>query len=388
MPTASRKTHMVRIVQPKSVPVPDGKKAMYVDIEVLDCIAYSTTNGHVHVWDCKAANADPFIEDKTGDDPNWSRGGDNNSRGSHAKAFTKKDDNNPGGPPVSIFDYEVLDRIGFTDDQAKVWILDHPQEEASAFNVTTGKGSAQSTRRTHLEQINATYTSGGTGGVKGKRVGAFGKDPATQKKNDGTIAGCLVQERVDIVAFQGLDEKRLIINLESHDDQDPESADPAKARAATITDPPDYDPNNEKGPKPPEIEATQDLNLYIKLIAQKNKGGPVFGLGASGYFWSAEVTAGGAPNFGETVFSSLFFSSAALALANYEQLIAELGDFLSSPTIGFSKGKPIQIGDNPPSVTLKGFGTPTIGDGKGADGTFISMGPLWWVRKWSPDGTD
>lgn len=386
MAVASRKTHMVRIVAPKAVPVPPGNKGpMYVDIEVLDCIAYKTTNGHVHVWDCQTHNVDPFIEDKTSDPPNWATGGETSSRGSHAKAFNQPSDGTQK-QPVSIFDYEVLDRIAFRDDESKIWILDHPQESSKAFNVTTGKGSKTSTRRTHLEQINATYTSGGTGGVLGNRIGAFGKDPNTGKKNDGTIGGCLVQERVDIVAFQGLNEKRLIINLESHDDQDPDSADPKKTRATTITDPPDYDPNNAKGPKPPVLEVTQDLNKYIKLIAINNKGGPIFGGGFSGYQWSAEVTAGGAINFGETITSLPIFNTAAQALANYDAINDP--PFLGTPSISFVKTPPHVIGDDPPSTTLKGFGTPTLGDGKGADGTFISMGPLWWVRKWSPDGTD
>lgn len=384
MTVASRKTHMVRIQAPKETKRDGDPGPMYVDIEVLDCIAYTTKNGEVHVWDCQSKNADPFIEDKTGDDPVWSTGSESSTRGSHAKEFTTKD---ADGHPVYKFGFEVMDRMAFRDDQNKAWILNYPKDAADPFNTTTHTGSAMSTRQTHLEQINATYTDGGTGGVKGKRVGAFGKNN-DNKKNDGTQKGCIVQERVDIVAFLGEYEKRLVIKMESHDDQDPDQADPKKARAETITDPPDYDPNNKDGPKPPLLEDTQDKNKYFKLNVVHNKGGPVFGLSASGFEWSAEVTAGGAPNFGDTIFSAELFPNAVEALNNYDEIIATLGDFLGSPTISFVKGKPIKIGDIPPSVTVSDLDTGTIGKNNGADGTFISMGPLWWVRKWSPDGTD
>lgn len=385
MAVASRKTHMVRIQAPKSTKKEGDPGPAYVDIEVLDCVAYRTTNGKVHVWDCQSLNADPFVDDKTGDDPNRSTGSETSSRGSHAKQFVVKAAPGSGNPDKVQFDYEVLDRMGFKDDQNKVWILDYPLDSSDPFNSTTHQGGEQSTRRTHLEQINATYTSGGTGGVEGKRVGAFGKDNTRDnKKNDGTFRGCIVQERVDIVAFQGEYEKRLVINLTSFDNQDPDNADAEKARAVTITDPPDYDPDNKDGPKPPLLEETQDKNFYFKLIVDHSKGGPVFVIGGSGYAWSATIVGG--PNNGDTFTSLPIFNTGAQALADFEANNVHGG--FDDPVIVFVKGKPVKIGDNPPGDFLRELDTGTIGKNNGKKGTFVSMGPVWWIRKWSPDGTN
>ncbi len=349
MASYTRRTHIVRVKQPKST-VPDGQDQMYVDIEVLDAIAYQTTNGHVHVWKCPSSDADPYILDKTGDTPDWSKGGPRSTRGSHAKSILsdRKD------PKSRQFDIEVLDRIAFRDDNGKIWCLDAPSEDAKPYCVTDKTGDDRSTRRTHLETIKASQMSGGTGGVSGSWKGPDDKDAPV----------AFVVERVDMVGFTGADEKKLVIKMESHDDD-------SGKRAETFCEPQGYDPKKKFGGV--EVPESKDPNLYFKFLQKYTPPQPVFS--ASGFFFTLQILDG--PLAGQTFFSTEFFPTAPEAAAAAEAEIAASPGSFSDPGVGFA---PPTVIDHIPGFTSSPI--PNTGGIKDNpdDTVKISMGPLWWVR--------
>jgi hypothetical protein len=348
----TRRTHIVRVTAPGSGDQP------YVDIEVLDAIAYQTTNGHVHVWKCPSLQADPYILDLTGDNPDWSKGGKTSTRGSHAHQVLT----NPDDVTTKVFDIEVLDRIAFRDDNGKIWVLDMPSEAAQPYCVTDGTGNKNSTRRTHLEVINGSRTSSGAsgGGGGGGWVGPASGQPA------------MVVERVDMVGFTGADEKKLIIKMESHDDGN-------GARANTFCTPPGYDPNLPfGGVEIPDLITSKDPNFYFKfLIEPSSPAQPIFSI--PGWGWSGIIASG--PNIGQTFATAPIYNSAADALAAYAIEAALPTNFIVPGSESAFFAPAVQTGTIPagPPTTLAPV-SGGISTDPSAPTVKISMGPLWWVR--------
>lgn len=211
---ATRKTHIVRCPAD-----PDNPDALYVDVEVLDALAFIGPNGQEMILRFKQDNIDPVIVDDVGSG-NAKDPGANGTRRSHMEQV----DNDK----TKIF-VEVLDNIAFSDQNGQEWILNMPSKSADERNTTEGTGSDTSTRKTHNEKISQD----------------FSKNPTTY----------LTVTRTDEVAFRTVMGEELIVRLPSCDD--PNSSD---KRADTITTPQDYDPKDESGPKPP---INKDKNVYI-----------------------------------------------------------------------------------------------------------------------------
>lgn len=213
--SVTRRSHIVRI---SDAPKGDPPSDTYVDMEILDSIAFRIEGNREVILDFKGGKIKPYIVDDTGDGNGKTP--DDGTRRSHMKRITDKKSGN-------FFDVEVLDCIAFRDQNGEEWILNLPSTNASPFNISTGaKGD---TRRTHNEKIAQDRTQ---------------KDP---KDNYLTI------ERTDKVAFRTISGKEMIIDMASNDD--PFSPNP---RATTITTPANYNPNSDEVIPPPNT----DDNVY------------------------------------------------------------------------------------------------------------------------------
>jgi hypothetical protein len=231
----TRRTHIVRI-SPDDPPVKPGDPPSdnYIDIEVLDAIAFRTDRGEEMILNMAADTIVPYIVDDTGGGHGKTPGSDTTRR-SHMKRIVSDDQK---------LDIEVLDVVAFRDQRGEEWILDmhDTNGEPSVFNTTDGTGDNKSTRRTHTEKIGVPY---GT------------KDPSQYIKS----------ERCDAMAFRTITGKEVIIKCPSNDD--PNSTDP---RADThVWSPEGYDPSNEDGPKPPK---NSDPHNYVSFL-KDDKGDPV-----------------------------------------------------------------------------------------------------------------
>lgn len=222
----TRRTHIVRISPD------DPPSETYVDVEVLDAIAFRTDTGKEMVLSFEASAADPYIVDDTG--------GKNGktpaqpTRRSHMKRIVGKTD------ATHKLDVEVIDAIGFRDERGEEWILDMQATNGDdgVFNSTTGAGGSGATRRVHDEKIGF---------------------PFGEKKPTDYIK----IERCDAMAFRSIRGKEMIIVCPSNDD--PNSSFPRAD--TTVTSPKDYDPTNEDGPKPP---ANKDPNVYVAFVKGAN----------------------------------------------------------------------------------------------------------------------
>lgn len=247
MPT--RRTHIVRI----SPDDPPGDA--YIDVEVLDAIAFRADNGKEMVLSFDAQKATPYIVDDTGG--NHGTTPSKATRRSHMKRITNKAD------PTHRLDVEILDAVSFRDERGEEWILDmnSTNGDPGVFNTTTGQGTSKATRRTHTEKIAVPFGE---------------KNPTNYIK----------VERCDAMAFRTVNGKEMIIKCPSNDD--PLSSDP---RADThISSPEGYDPAKEDGPKPP---VNKDPNVYAALV----KGFDAFPLGddlvSQGPLWWIRKVSGG-----------------------------------------------------------------------------------------------
>lgn len=219
----TRRTHIVR-VKDKGPDV--GADPTFVDIEVIDAIAYRTTNGEQHVLSCASKDCVPYIVDETGDGNEKSPGPTEATRRSHMKRIEDPDD------PTVGFDIEILDAIAFRDENGKEWILNMPtDDEVSVYNSTTDEGDTKATRRIHNESP--------TGGP--------------------TI------ERCDSMSFRSVNGEELIIVMPSSDDPNGSTA-----RASSATTPEGYDPKlpdtDTSVAKPPD---NKDPNVYVAFTKKK-----------------------------------------------------------------------------------------------------------------------
>lgn len=217
----TRRTHIVRI---SDAPEGEPPSDTYVDVEVLDAVAFKGPGGEDMVMSFKPENIDPVIIDNTGG--GHGKTTNTGTRRSHMERITSAS----GG----LIDVEVLDIVAFRTKNGEQWILNFPSKKASSFSTNGESDPGNPTRRTHKEKISD----------------GFKKDPA--KGEYMTVV------RTDAVAFRTIFGKELIIKMPSNDD--PNSRD---GRAKTfISSPKGYDPTNENGPVPPP---NKDKNIYVSF---------------------------------------------------------------------------------------------------------------------------
>lgn len=223
--SATRKTHIVRVFDDSSG---TKDKDVFVDIEVLDAIAFRTENNREVILSLPAASADPVIKDDVG--VGAEKTPSNGTRLSHMKKVASKDGK-------SFFAAEVLDCVAFRDANNTEWILQMPADDAAPFNSTTGTGAGdKSTRRVHTEKLSATPGE---------------KDPTDY----------ISVERCDEMAFRSFNGQELVIQMSSADDGS------TPGRAESVTTPDGYD-GTDDGATPPE---NADPNVYFKFM--KGSGG-------------------------------------------------------------------------------------------------------------------
>lgn len=219
----TRRTHIVRVTDPNN-------KQRYVDVEVLDAVAFRGAGGKIMVLNTPAKNARPYVRDDTGDGDTLAPGLP--TRASHMERITNPDDSS------QFIDVEVLDYLAFTTPNGEKWVLDMPSKSSHPYIVDdTGEGDSgvegggDPTRRMTVNKV---------------------KNPA----NDGQFISVA---RPDSISFHKANGEKMIIYA------------PDKS-AVPHTTPDNYTPDN-KDSVPPE---NTDPNPYIRW-PKSGDGGPWLG---------------------------------------------------------------------------------------------------------------
>lgn len=198
----TRRSHIVRIAS-KSNP------EVYVDMEVLDAVAFTNVNGDQLVLNVPAENANPYIVDNTGDGNGKVTA--TGTRRSHMKRITSSSDS------TQFLDIEVLDAIAFRDQNGQEWIMNNADNGSlNVYNTTTGQGDVNSTRRVHDEKV---YSNPGD-----------------------TTSPYMLVERCDTISFRNINGDEMVIVMPSSDDGS------GSGRASTFTTPAGYDPTSTTAP--------------------------------------------------------------------------------------------------------------------------------------------
>lgn len=241
----TRRTHIVRIPQDKKHP-----EDVYVDVEVLDALAFKGPMGEELVLNFKQSGVSVWIDDDTG-------GGNEKHEGTP----TRRSHMERKKHGTNILDVEVLDAVSFRGKMGEEYILNLPSKKSSKFSTNDTSDGGLNTRRTHREKVSDGFKANPTEYVK--------------------------VIRTDQVAFRTVMGKEMIIKMPSNDD--PNSSDP---RATTyVSSPKNYDPKNDKGPKPP---LNTDKNVYVSF--PKSSKGPWTGddkISQGMLWWIRKVKAGG-----------------------------------------------------------------------------------------------
>lgn len=227
----------------------DAQPDQYIDIEVLDAIAFRIEGGKEVILNMDQAKAVPYIIDNTGGN-HGKTPGDATQR-THMARVTS------GTDASQMIDVEVMDCVAFRDQRGEEWILDM-QSAASPFNVSDGTGGGSTTtRRTHNEKV-------------------YEGDPKTQSGDFLTI------ERCDNVAFRRVRGEETVICCPSSDDPNSSTS---FGRASTFMTPQGYDPSDDTSPAPPLLAASGDQHVYVAPVSEAN--GFITGAAkiAQGPFW-------------------------------------------------------------------------------------------------------
>ena len=233
--TFTRRTHIVRV--PMDNPPNAGKPpSKYMDIEVLDAIAFRVERGKEVILDISTSV--PWIVDDTGG--GHKKEPDDPSQRTHMQRLVNPSDS------TQKLDIEVLDCWAANDQNGDVWILDMQPGSGNGpvYNISDGTGDRSATRRVHTEIITSPS----------------GKTKADAKKSYVTSI------RADNISFTKLLGREVILSMPSCDD--PNSANVDFGRASTyIVTPQGYDPNNDKGPTPATLAESGDPHNYVNPVA-------------------------------------------------------------------------------------------------------------------------
>lgn len=227
----TRRTHIVRVPM-DDPPVAKGEKpSLYIDLEVLDAIAFRTEGNKEVILSLEAASASPFIVDDTG--------------GGHEKkpsTPTQRSHMERVKGPNGKLDVEVVDSWAARDQRGEEWILD--MQGSSEFDISDGTGDRSSTRKAHDEIVSVP----------------FGKT----KEEAGT--DYLTIQRSDNIAFRRVRNEEVILSIPSCDD--PKAVNVNFGRASTFTTPADYDPTDDSDDAvtPPLLSETKDGHNYVKPV--------------------------------------------------------------------------------------------------------------------------
>lgn len=251
----TRRTHIVRI---SDAAPGDPPSDTYIDVEVLDAIAFRDINGEEMVLNMPKKNISACVKDYTGGD--HGKQPPNPTRLSHMIRIV-------GDDPEQRLDIEVIDILSFRGANGEEWILDmnSTNGQPSVFNKSDNTGDSRSTRRTHNEKLSRDM-----------------KEPNPTE--------FVTVERCDSIAFRSILGREMIIKCPSSDD--PRGSSP---RADTVvTSPRNYNPNDPDGPVPP---VNKDENVYIAFVKNPEGGFLDFMTGKKKisqgpFWWIRKVSAG------------------------------------------------------------------------------------------------
>ncbi len=288
----TRRTHIVRISDADK----GQSSSNYIDVEVLDAIAFRTDQGKEVILNMDQAKAQPWIVDDTG-------GANSKHPASPTQRTHMKRVKNPDDDTQQL-DIEVIDCVSYRDQRGEEWILDMQPgagSDGSIFDITDATGDPSATRRGHDEVVSST----------------FGTDK--QQLDDKT--SYLTVQRNDNIAFRKVRGEQVIISCPSSDDAS-NSANVDFGRAPTfIVTPTGYDPSDASSPDPPSLADSGDNHNYIKFV--KNPDGSTAGFLtgdakiAMGPFWWIRKVGGVEILVCETKITSTPFSFPYLANANF-----------------------------------------------------------------------
>ena len=237
---ATRRTHIVRITDPDTPPDPANPSGQgnYIDVEVLDAIAFRTTGNKEVILSLDAKKSTPYIVDKTGG------GHDKSPSKATQRTHMKRVQSSDG---TSAIDVEIVDCWAATDQNGGSWVLDMQPGSGgggTAYNISDGSGDAKSTRRQHNEIISVP----------------FGKTKADAKSSYVTSV------RTDNIAFRKANGHEVILSCPSCDDTNAQGVD--FKRADTYTTPQGYDPNDTSANavKPPSLGDSGDQHNYVNFV--------------------------------------------------------------------------------------------------------------------------
>lgn len=242
----TRRTHIVRVPQDKK-----DLENNYVDVEVLDALAFKGPMGEELVLNFKKGNISVWRDDNTG-------GGNEK----HQATPTRRSHMERKKHGTNVLDVEVLDAISFRGKMGEEYILNLPSKKSSKFSTNDQSDGGLNTRRTHREKISEGFKANPTEYVK--------------------------VIRTDQVAFRTIMGKEMIIKMPSGDD--PNGGEPGRA-STYISSPKGYDPTNDDGPKPP---LNTDPNIYVSW--PKDTGGPWVGddrISQGMLWWIRKIKSGG-----------------------------------------------------------------------------------------------
>lgn len=226
----TRRTHVVRVHDD----APNGGGS-YIDVEVLDAIAFRIDGNKEVILNMDQKKAVPFIVDNTGGGHGKTPGGA--TQRTHMTRVTGQQN------PTNMLDVEVADCCSFRDQNGEEWILDMQNgsgDGANVFDATSGGGSAGATRRVHDEIV----------------------APNMAKKADAG-ANYLTSQRSDAIAFRKANGYEVIIKCPSCDDP---NAGVDFGRASTFVTPNGYDPADPTSPEPPTLAESGDAHIYAAFV--------------------------------------------------------------------------------------------------------------------------
>jgi hypothetical protein len=233
--TFTRRTHIVRIPDPDNADSKDASSGNYIDVEVLDAIAFRIENNKEVVLNLDPTKSDPYIVDDTG--------GGHDRVGTTSRSHMTRVSSDDG---TASLDIEVADCWAARDQNGNEWILDmQPGSNGkSAFNISDQTGDPTSTRRQHNEIISM---------------------PSGQKKDDAG-SSYITSVRTDTIAFRKLNGNEVIIYCPSCDDENAENV--QFGRASTFTTPDKYDPSDtsDNAVVPPTLKDSGDSHNYVNFV--------------------------------------------------------------------------------------------------------------------------
>jgi hypothetical protein len=304
----TRRTHVVRITDPGFTPNPNDPKSQgnYVDVEVLDAIAFRVEQNKEVILSMDATKAVPYIVDETGGNHGKTPDSGATQR-THMKRVTSTDGK-------SALDIEVVDCWSATDQNGESWILDMQPGSSggTAFNISDFTGDVTSTRREHNEIISVP----------------FGKTKADAKGSYVTSV------RTDNLAFRKANGSEVILSCPSSDD--PNAVNVDFSRASTYLSPQGYDPKDTSSAAvvPPSLSASGDNHNYVCFV--KGSDGKSMGIltkdekiDMGPFWWIRKINTGG----GYLVligYAQQFYSPTGKNIGMpMDQSPAELGDLSS-----------------------------------------------------------